>query len=97
MANLMSRNAREGEIELGLRIALLGDQPVPLRRLGVVLRDALAICVHLGEVELGSTLACRSDRVAGDTPPGSVPVVCLDWSGRGVGGDLPGAPAASAA
>ena len=47
----------EAEVELGRGIAVVGGLPIPLPRLGVVLRDAFALAVHGAEDGLGAGVA----------------------------------------
>jgi hypothetical protein len=39
--------------QLGIDVSLLGGEAIPLRRLGIVLRNALARVVHEAKAELG--------------------------------------------
>ena len=52
----------DAEVELGGCLPLLGGPPMPLRRLGLVLRDAQAIGVHKAEGVLSSWVALLSQR-----------------------------------
>jgi hypothetical protein len=47
----------DAEVELGFGLTLVRRLPEPLRRLGVVLRHALAVVEHDAEVVLGAVVA----------------------------------------
>ena len=50
------------EVELGLRVALLGGEAVPFQRLRIILRHAVAFVVHDAESGLGARITLLGQR-----------------------------------